>query len=208
MEVRTFPLGPLQTNCFVIASDSEAVAIDPGGDPGSVLRFLEERGLTLTHILNTHFHFDHIHGNAALTEATSAPILASDGDASLMQVEVFGGGFMGFPAVPKFEYQTIEPGPASFLGEECQVLATPGHSPGSVSFYFPGLKRVFAGDLIFARSIGRTDFPGGDMETLLTSVREKIFTLPEETVIHSGHGADTSVGEEKEHNPFFSSYSL
>jgi len=95
-----------------------------------------------------------------------------------------------------------------FLGQPCHALAVPGHSQGSLAFHFPQEKRLFAGDLIFARSIGRTDFPGGNHQTLLRSVRQKIFSLPGETIIHPGHGPDTTVGQEKLHNPFFSEFSV
>ena len=206
MDVDVFPLGPLQTNCFLLSKGGEAVAVDPGGDPGPVLRRLKAKGLRLTHILNTHFHFDHIFGNAALSAATSAPILASRADEPLMDSVGGRRGFMGFPPVPEFAYQDLAPGETEFLGEKCVVLATPGHSPGSLSFYFPAQGRVFSGDLIFERSIGRTDFPGGSMEALMDSVRRKIFTLDPATVIHSGHGHQTTVGDEKHHNPFFNSF--
>jgi len=110
---------------------------------------------------------------------------------------------MGFPKVPSFEYQPLEPGEREFLGEKCQILHTPGHTPGSLTLYFPESKVLFAGDLIFQGSIGRTDFPGGSLESLLQGVREKIFTLPGDTVIYPGHGPQTTVESEKKHNPFF-----
>lgn len=204
LNVHSFPLGPLQTNCFLLSNSSEAVAVDPGGEPGSVVSFLTKNTLKLTHILNTHFHFDHILGNKALKEATGAPILASPKDDFLLQAQVGGGGgMMGFPKVEPFEYEPLEPGETTFLGERCLVLPTPGHTPGGLSFYFPDSGQVFSGDLIFHRSVGRTDFPGGSTETLLKSVREQIFTLPDTTVIYNGHGPETTVHDEKLFNPFF-----
>jgi glyoxylase-like metal-dependent hydrolase (beta-lactamase superfamily II) len=110
---------------------------------------------------------------------------------------------MGLPRIDDFSYEPIMPGETEFVGLPCTVMATPGHTRGSLSFYFPDAGAVFVGDLIFKRSIGRTDFPGGSMETLIASVRENIFTLPPETVIYSGHGPETTVGDEKNHNPFF-----
>ncbi|MGE4297874.1 MAG: MBL fold metallo-hydrolase [Desulfovibrionaceae bacterium] len=206
MEVFSFALGPLATNCFVAVSDGKAVAVDPGGEPSRVIEALKVKNLTLTHILVTHFHFDHIYGCKALADATGAPIVASPTDAFLLDTELGGGGFMGFPTVEPFAYTGIEPGETAFLDQPCTVLATPGHSPGSLSFYFPREGHLFSGDVIFARSIGRTDFPGGSLDDLLASVREKIFTLPDDTVIHSGHGDATTVGEERLHNPFFSQF--
>jgi hydroxyacylglutathione hydrolase len=201
--VHTFPLGPLETNCFLLVKNGSAVAVDPGGDPAKVLRTLERETITLTHVLNTHMHCDHIYGNLELSRRTGAPILGSPKDEFLLSTEIGGGGFMGLPRVSEFAYEPLEPGESAFLGEPCMVLSTPGHTPGSLSFHFPESKIVFVGDLLFYRSIGRTDFQGGSMETLLRSVREQIFTLPGETVVYPGHGPETSVGDEKVHNPFF-----
>lgn len=201
--IKTFSLGPLETNCFLLHAQSEAVAVDPGGNPSRVLDFLKHENLSLTHILNTHLHCDHIYGNKALHQATGAPILVNPEDEFLLQTEVGAGGLMGLPRVEEFSFSPISPGTMTLLGEECRILPTPGHTPGSLSFFFPDSKAVFVGDLLFARSIGRTDFPGGDMDTLLRSVREQIFTLPDETKVFSGHGPQTTVHDEKLHNPFF-----
>ncbi len=204
IDVHTFPLGPLQTNCFVAVSGNRALAIDPGGDPAEVVKFLQTRSLRLEAIVNTHFHFDHILGNTALQEATGAQIFGPAEDDSLLQAQVGGGGgMMGFPEVPAFEYEPLKPGEREWLGERCEILHTPGHTPGSVSLYFPDSKVLFGGDLIFQGSIGRTDFPGGSMEALLQGVKEKVFTLPEDTVIYPGHGPQTTVQTEKRSNPFF-----
>lgn len=206
MRVSDFALGPLETNAYVLDHAGLAVAVDPGGDPADILGFLRDEGLTLEAVLATHLHFDHIHGLAALASATGAPILASPADEFLLATPVGGGGFMGFPKVPAFEFQPLEEGPATFAGLECRVLSTPGHTPGSLSFHFPQARAVFVGDLLFNRSIGRTDFPGGDLDELKRSVRGKIFNLPKETVVYPGHGPETSVGDEELNNPFFSPF--
>ena len=204
IDVYTFPLGPLQTNCFVAVNDDQAVVIDPGGDPASVVSFLQSKGYKLQAIVNTHFHFDHILGNKALQEATGAPILGSPEDDFLLQSQVgAGGGMMGFPKVQPFEYEALYPGEYNWVNETCRVLPTPGHTPGSLSLSFPQSQVLFSGDLIFQGSIGRTDFPGGSLETLLQSVRKQVFTLPGQTVIYCGHGPQTSVENEKLYNPFF-----
>ena len=208
MRVHTLPMGPLSTNAFLLENDTEAVAVDPGGDVAPILELLNQGGLTLTHVLNTHLHFDHIYGNRALAEATGAVILANPEDEFLLETELGGGGFMGLPKVEIFSYQPLKPGRTTFIGRTCDVLATPGHTPGSLSFSFPDDGVVLVGDLIFHRSIGRTDFPGGDLEQLKHSVETAIFTLPDETVIHAGHGEATTVGDEKRNNPFFSPYGL
>lgn len=206
MDVRTFPIGPLETNCYLASHQGQAIAIDPGGDPAPLLEFMQQNSLTLTHILNTHLHFDHIFGNAALQAATDAPILANPEDGYLMDTELGKGGVWGLPKVDDFSFTELAPGETTFLDSVCQVLHTPGHTPGSLTFYFPEHGVAFVGDLIFNRSIGRTDFPGGDFDTLQRSVIERIFTLPEEVKLYSGHGAVTTVREEKLHNPFFSSF--
>lgn len=206
MDIATFPLGSLQTNCYVLANGDRAVAVDPGGDPGPVLAHLKARGLTLTHILNTHLHFDHTAGNKALSEATGAPVLAHESDSSLLETWLGRGGDMGLPLITPYEWQPLEPGEAEFAGADCRVLHTPGHSMGSLTFHFPDAGAAFVGDLIFYRSIGRTDFPGGDLEILKRSVQEHIFTMPPETRLLSGHGPETTVGDERNHNPFFGGF--
>ncbi|MUM78776.1 MBL fold metallo-hydrolase [Pseudodesulfovibrio sp. F-1] len=205
-EIKSFALGPLQTNCFVLVNGSQAVAVDPGGDPAPVLAFLRDKGLTLTHILNTHLHFDHTYGNKPLAEATGAPVLHGADDAYLLETELGLGGLFGLPPVERYEAQTIEPGEAVFAGLACTVLATPGHSRGSLTFHFPEAGAAFVGDLIFYRSIGRTDFEGGDLDVLKRSVTRCIFTLPPETRLLSGHGPETTVGDEMNHNPFFAGF--
>lgn len=203
MQVLHFTLGPLQTNGYLVAQDGQAAFIDPGGDPAAVLSALKREGLDLKHIINTHLHCDHIYGNATLAEETGAPILAPSEDSFLLDTEVGGGGLMGLPKVEPFQFAPLEEGAVSLAGMPATVLHTPGHTPGSMSLYFPEAGKVFVGDLLFRRSIGRTDFPGGSTETLLASVREKIFTLPPETVVYSGHGPETTVGDESRHNSFF-----
>ncbi len=206
MRIETFPLGPLETNCHVLSFQTKALVVDPGGDPAEVLDYLAAGGLTLEVILNTHLHCDHLYGNAALSRATGAPILASPLDAYLMKTELGRGGFMGLPLVAPFTAQDLNPGETTFLGQPCTVLHTPGHTLGSLSLYFPTAKALFSGDLLFYRGVGRSDFPGGSHETLIESVRTKIFTLPEDTTVYSGHGLSTTVHEEKLHNPYFSAH--
>ena len=206
LHVTAMPLGPLDTNCYVLHSDREAVVIDPGGDAHEILSFLATEKLTLHSVLNTHLHFDHIQGNADLVQATGVTVMASPKDAFLLDTELGGGGMMGFPRTPPFSIEPLEEGELSLLGATCRVLATPGHSPGSLSFYFEAIGAVFVGDLLFHRSVGRTDFPGSSERELLRSVRTKIFTLPEDTVVYPGHGPETTVGQERLNNPFFTDF--
>lgn len=206
LAVTPMPLGPLDTNCYVVHSREEAVVIDPGGDAPEILAFLASRELALRAVLNTHLHFDHIQGNADLVAATGVSVMASTRDAFLLETELGGGGMMGFPRTPEFSFLPLEEGELSLLGTTCRVLPTPGHSPGSMSFYFPDLNAVFVGDLLFYRSVGRTDFPGSSERELIRSVRSRIFTLPEETVVYPGHGPETTVRQERLNNPFFTEF--
>ena len=210
MELHVFPMGPLEVNCHVLVGQTdnglEAVAIDPGGNPRQALDLLNKTGARLTHVLLTHLHFDHTGGVRALVDATGAVAYASPKDASLLESELGRGGFMGLPQIELFEFMAMTPGEHTFAGQPCRVLATPGHSQGSLSYYFPTLGRVFVGDLLFNRSVGRTDFPGGDFNTLVRSIKEQIFTLPGATIVHSGHGDATTVEDERLHNPYLSDF--
>lgn len=203
MRITSYPLGPLDTNCHVLDHAGLAIAVDPGGDPAEVLDFLNAEKLTLATILITHLHFDHIYGCASLAKATGADILAPIADAFLMDTELGKGGVYGFPVVEPFASSPAKEGQAQFIGLDCQCLSTPGHTPGSFTYYFPLAGAAFVGDLIFYRSVGRTDFPGGSSTQLKASVLEKIFTLPGDTVLYSGHGLETTVSSEQTHNPFF-----
>lgn len=207
MQIAEFHLGPLETNCFIIHNASEALAVDPGGPPDEVLAYLDERKLALTHILLTHLHADHVYGVAALAGASKAKTLGSAADSYMLESELGRGGIWGLPLVEPYSFDDLAPGPCTLLGAACTVLATPGHTPGGLSFYFPDLQAVFVGDALFYRSIGRTDFPGGDHAALIASIRSKLFTLPEETTVYPGHGLATSVGDEKRNNPHVSDFS-
>ena len=202
LHIADFALGPLETNCYVIHNDTEAVIVDVGGSPRPVLDFLQQKKLKLTHILLTHLHFDHTFGVAELAKATGTPVLASEDDRYMLKTEPGKGGVWGLPEVPPYNYTGLAAGTLPLLGVSCIVLATPGHTPGGLSFYFPDAKAVFPGDSLFQRSIGRTDFPRGDLDTLLHSIRNKLFTLPEDTTVYPGHAGYTAIGDEKRNNPF------
>lgn len=206
MNIKTFPLGPLETNCYVAATEHAAVVVDVGGDPTEVARYLRDNALTLEAILLTHLHCDHLGGVAALAGEFGVKVLAGGEDAPLLDSEMGQGGFMGLPRVPVFTWEAVSPGQISLLGQPCRVLATPGHSLGSRSYFFPEAGLVFVGDLLFYRAVGRTDFLGGDFDSLITSVKTQIFPLPEDTVIYPGHGLATTVADEKLHNPYFTEF--
>lgn len=201
MHIHTFPLGPLETNCYLLTSGNEAVVVDPGGDPAPLLQYLQAHALKLAAILNTHQHFDHVLGNAALAAATGVPIYANSLDDFLTRPELSGGRY-GLPDTPPFQHLDLEESDFTLMGATCKALHTPGHTPGSLSYYFPEANAVFAGDVLFYRSVGRTDLPGGDFTTLRNGIRAKLFTLPPETVVYPGHGPSTTVEDEKQGNPF------
>ncbi len=199
MQVHTFPLGPLETNCYLLVEGPEAVAVDPGGDPAAVVDFLKRNGLRLEAILNTHLHFDHVMGNAALAGATGAPIYLCKDD--LFLLDAASGSRFGLPATEPFAYKNLEAGETTFLGLRCQVIHTPGHSPGSLSFYFPDQGALFSGDVLFYRDTGRSDLPGGSRPVLENeTIRGKLYKLPDETVVYPGHGPTTTIGVEKVEN--------
>lgn len=202
MPIATFPLGPLGTNSYILNSGPSAVAIDVGGDPQHMLEYLTAHKLVLEAICLTHRHFDHLYGVARLAKATGSPVYSPPGDDVLADTESGMGGIWGMPLVTPFDSQTMPLGPTKFGGMECVVLETPGHTPGGVSLYFPGEKAVFTGDALFYRSMGRTDFPGGDQDQLLRSIRHTLFRLPDDVVVYPGHGPATSIGDERRHNPF------
>lgn len=205
MILETLPVGMIQANCYILGDEAtrEAVVIDPGGDTPMVVKALQARQLEAKVILATHGHFDHVEGLAGLKRATGAPIYVHRGDLPLIQgmtgqALLFGVKVEAAPPPDRF----LEDGEVVSCGSlSLTVVHTPGHSPGSVSYLLD--EKVFVGDLLFAGSIGRTDLQGGDYDTLIRSVRERIFTLPDDTVVYPGHGPATTVATEKRTNPFF-----
>ena len=204
--IETFPLGPLGTNSYLVHRDGEALAIDVGGDPAPVTAFLQAKGLKLLAILVTHQHFDHLYGVHALQEATSAPCFVPAGDGAIADTEAARCGIWGMPPVPAFESQPLPEGTMQLGGFSFAILKTPGHTPGGVSFHFPEARSVFTGDSLFYRSMGRTDFPGGDHQTLMQSIRSTLFSLPADTAAYPGHGPATTVGDERLNNPFIGEF--
>jgi glyoxylase-like metal-dependent hydrolase (beta-lactamase superfamily II) len=197
-----FFLGPLATNCYLMHDGKEAVVFDPGGSPEKVLDYLKKNKLRLTAIYNTHLHFDHVTGNRALVMASQAPIYANERDAYLMTDNRQASILYGVPPVEDFAFQNLDEGDRTVLGTEMRVLATPGHTPGSLSYYLPEYRTVICGDVLFHGDIGRTDFKGGDYPTIEKSIREKLYTLPEDTRVCPGHEEETSIGEEKLYNNY------
>jgi glyoxylase-like metal-dependent hydrolase (beta-lactamase superfamily II) len=204
LDVVPLPNGQFGENCWLVADPrtGEAVMIDPGEEPQMFLAELNTRGWTLHSIWLTHAHIDHILGVAAVKRATGAPIYLHPADRSLYDGLVEQASWFGLKAEsPPPPDGDLEAGQClSVGGLEFTVRHTPGHSPGSVSFVGHGM--IFGGDVLFNGSIGRTDLPGGDSATLLRSIQRDFLSLPDSTVVRSGHGPETTIGIERLTNPF------
>ncbi|HKW16084.1 MAG TPA: MBL fold metallo-hydrolase [Terriglobales bacterium] len=201
-----FPVGPLRCNCSVIGDEvsREAMVIDPGDDIADVLAIIQKHNLTVKQIVITHAHIDHVGGAMKLREATGAPILLNQNDYALLKMLDVQAAWIGVKSPGRVEIdhsisdqETVQAG--SLLAN---VIHTPGHTEGSVCLYFAAEKKLIAGDTLFAGSIGRTDLPGGSFDKIIRSINEKVLALPDETVVVPGHGRLTTIGEERETNPF------
>lgn len=216
MVIKWLETGPLMVNCFIVGDESsrEAMVFDPGGNADSILQVLEETGLNLKAIVNTHTHWDHVGANGELQQATGAPVLMHRAEVSQLESAGYGTRNPGGGPQKALNIQFIEEGDVLGVGSlAIQVLDLRGHSPGGLGFVWEGdvgqegtpdkRNLVICGDALFAGSIGRTDFPGGDMDLLIRNVRNKVLSLPDDTIILPGHGPHTTVGMEKQTNPFF-----
>jgi len=201
-----FPVGPLQCNCSIIGDETtrEAMVIDPGDEIEDVLVLIRKHNLTVKQIVVTHAHIDHVGGAMKLRAATGAPILLNQNDDALLKMLDVQATWIGVENPGKVEIdQSIGQGDTVRAGAlTANVIHTPGHTEGSVCLYFPAERKLIAGDTLFAGSIGRTDLPGGSMRKIINSLHEKVLTLPDETVVVPGHGPLTTIGEERESNPF------
>jgi glyoxylase-like metal-dependent hydrolase (beta-lactamase superfamily II) len=216
MILKMMETGPLMVNCYIVGDEGtrEAAVFDPGGNAEQILDILSQDRLDLKYIFNTHTHWDHVGGNPGLQEATGAPILTHKDEAAGLKTAEEQAAFHGARSAGSQASQYVQEGDAIPMGAiQFQVLDLRGHSPAGLGFLFEGeleldgvqqvRKLVICGDALFAGSIGRTDFPGGDMAGLLDNIRTKIFCLPDDTLVLPGHGPVSTVGREKQFNPFF-----
>ena len=205
MIISALTVGLIQTNCYIVGCEEtrKGVIIDPGGDPELILAEVKRHGLTIQYVLNTHAHFDHTEANGAVMKATGAPLALHPADRPIL--EAAGGatlfGLRADPSPPPdvelHHGDILEVGKLRF-----QVLHTPGHTPGHVCFYEPTEGVLFDGDVLFYRGVGRTDLPGGSWQQLVHSIEQVLFVLPDDTVVYSGHGPATTLGDEKRLNPW------
>ncbi|MES0490600.1 MAG: MBL fold metallo-hydrolase [Leptospirales bacterium] len=211
LHIEVFITGPLQVSCSVVTDteNKQSVVIDPGGSTDDITGHIQSQGSSLVAILLTHAHFDHIAGLTGLASSNkekSIDIYMHDGDQYLIDNAATQAARFGMsisPKLPKVTHKVTDNEKLTFGSIKIDTLHTPGHSPGSVCYYLPSEKTLFSGDTIFQNSIGRTDLWGGDFQQLIDGVKEKVLTLPEETIIIPGHGPQTTVQHEIKSNPFF-----
>ncbi|UUZ90437.1 MBL fold metallo-hydrolase [Paenibacillus sp. P25] len=205
LKVEIFSLGPLQTNAYLISrpGENKGIVIDPGMNPKPPLKRVED--MEIEAILLTHAHFDHIGGVDELRKLKGCPVYLHDAEAEWLTNPKYNGSArwpeLGAPIVTEpAEYALDQGQELKLLGLVFKVFHTPGHSPGSVSFLYGN--QLFSGDVLFRLSVGRTDLPGGDQQDLLDSIHDKLFELPDDTIVYPGHGAKTTIGYERENNPY------
>jgi glyoxylase-like metal-dependent hydrolase (beta-lactamase superfamily II) len=200
------PVGPLQCNCSIVGDEvsREAIVIDPGDEIESILEILRRHNLALKQIVVTHAHIDHVGGAMKLKTVTSAPILLNENDTTLLKMLDVQAAWLGMlsPGEVTIERSLLEGDTVSAGSHEAQVIHTPGHTEGSICLLFAPEKTLVAGDTLFKGSIGRTDLPGGNYKKIIDSLHGKLLVLPDETVVIPGHGPTTTIGEERERNPF------
>jgi hydroxyacylglutathione hydrolase len=203
---KIFPVGPLQCNCSVIGDEQthEAMVIDPGDQVAEILNILRQENLKLTQIVVTHAHIDHVGGAMKLKAATGAPILMNQDDHALLKLLDVQATWVGMQSPGPVQVDdAVSNGRVLKIGSiSANVIHTPGHTEGSICLYFPEEKRLIAGDTLFAGSIGRTDLPGGSFEKIMSSLHSRVMALPDDTDVIPGHGPATTIGQERETNPF------
>ncbi len=206
IKILCLPLGPLQTNCYVLActATGQAAVIDPAWDGRTIAKAVENQGWVLSHILLTHAHFDHVGGLGELKEISGAPIYIHPEALPMLERAPTAAAMWGFAVEPPPPADVLLTGHETLqIGEiTVSVLFTPGHAPGHVCFYVANEDVVFDGDVLFQNSIGRTDLPGGDYDLLMQSIYQQLMPLPDDTLVLSGHGPTTTIGDERQNNPF------
>jgi hydroxyacylglutathione hydrolase len=206
MDVRMFTVGPVQENCFIARLDesNRTVIFDPGDEPERILAPVRDLGLEVEAVLLTHTHFDHVGAVAPVARETGAPVYVSEIERPVLADIMRYVPFAGIGPYESYEADHVLRGGErlELAGFEIDVLFTPGHSPGHLTFSIPSERAVFSGDVLFQGSVGRTDLPGGDWNTLMGSIGKLVESLPEDTTVYPGHMDITTLGAERRTNPF------
>jgi glyoxylase-like metal-dependent hydrolase (beta-lactamase superfamily II) len=204
MDVRMLTVGPVQENCFVVHQDGRAVVVDPGDEPDRITQLIDELGVDVEAILITHTHFDHVGAVAPFARHTGAPVWCPQLETQVLADIMSYVPWPGFGPFESYDAENTVSGgeKLELAGLEIDVIFTPGHSPGHVSYSIAGEKALFSGDVLFQGSVGRTDLPGGDWPTLARSIAGLLDALPEDTQVFPGHMGLTSLGRERATNPF------
>ncbi len=212
MRIKAFEFNPLGVNTYVLHDETkECVVIDAAcfyaDEKEELIHYIIDQGLEVKHLLNTHLHFDHLFGVNLVASRFGVPLSCHQGDVYLLkdlprQLQQFGLPPMDTDLKPEIGQYLNESDAISFGNQTLEIFHIPGHSPGSIVFYSASSGSLFGGDVLFHSSIGRTDLYGGSYDDLVTGIHEKLFTLPDETVVYSGHGPSTTIGYEKKNNPF------
>jgi glyoxylase-like metal-dependent hydrolase (beta-lactamase superfamily II) len=202
----TVVVGPLGVNCSILGCEEtgQGVVVDPGDDADRILAQVQQRGLSISAIINTHGHFDHVGGNRQLTQATGAPLYIHQADAPMLERVAKTAAMYGLPGEnsPQPD-RLLEDGMLIEFGtHRLQVIHTPGHTQGGCCLYLEAENKLIAGDTLFADGVGRTDLPGGSHQQLVESIKNRLFTLPDQVQVYPGHGPTTTIGHEKRHNPY------
>jgi hydroxyacylglutathione hydrolase len=200
------PVGMLQCNCSIFGDEKtrEAIVVDPGDEIAAIEEVLQRHGLKVIGIVITHAHIDHIGGAAKLKALTGAPVYMNDRDRGMYKDIDVQAAWLGMrtPETTAIDVNAREGEPLSLAGKAFQIIETPGHTHGSISLWIPAENKLVAGDTLFRDSIGRTDLPGGDGREILRSIYDKLMRLPDDAIVVPGHGQNTTIGREREHNPF------
>ena len=209
LQIHSFTFSPIQENTYILYNEfKECIIIDPGcyfdAEKDELIDFIKQEGLNPVMLLNTHCHLDHVFGNKIIAETYKLTLQLHEKEKAVLAFAPTSGLKYNMPFDNYMgDFILLKEGDKILLGDdELVIIEAPGHSPGSICFYCSKQNFIIGGDVLFYRSIGRTDLPGGDHETLLNNIKNKLFNLPDETVVYSGHGNTTLIGEEKLYNPF------